>query len=145
MEQYLALDKGERVPLVLTFHLLTCKECRKEIKALSHAHRLAKEVLQIPRPINSQSITKVMKEIDPAYKPAKSRISLVSWIATGLFLIIAMLTYCTFANNQISKPLLFTLSLVFAASLTAYCALFIGTNMDFFIKKLHTPQSHVAC
>ena len=28
MEEYLSLDKGERIPLPITLHLLSCKKCR---------------------------------------------------------------------------------------------------------------------
>ena len=34
MDIYLGLDKGERVPLNVTLHLLTCAKCRKQVKGL---------------------------------------------------------------------------------------------------------------
>ncbi|WP_415749144.1 hypothetical protein [Treponema peruense] len=60
MDSYLSLDKGERVPLKLTAHLLFCPECRRQIKAMSRARKITTQALDIPVPLESDTIAKVL-------------------------------------------------------------------------------------
>ncbi len=51
MEQYLSLDKNERVPLKISMHLLSCKKCRAQIKMLKTAEKVCKHSIIIATPI----------------------------------------------------------------------------------------------
>lgn len=86
-----------------------------------------------------------MKAVIPEYineEPEFNKISLKRWIVSGVIMIVAMLffginTYS--ANSQIAL----SVYLVFAGVITAYLALFVAGNMDFFIKKLKNLQISV--
>ena len=138
MEEYLMLDKGERIPLKLSRHLISCKKCRNAVKALSHAEKLAAEPLKIQTPIKSDTITNIMKDIDPAYTPKKEKYPLLKWILTGLFILAAMSMFTALTSYRSNTGMTFAYYFVFAAIVVGYCAMFVGTNLDFFIKKINT-------
>src|SRR5574344_549412 len=138
IDEYLSLDKGERLPADLTRHLLTCTKCRAEIRMLSHAEKIAGKPLQIPVPITDETITKVAKSVDPSFDPEKAHVPLFQWIIAGVIMIIAMFFFGIYTSASSSHALLFAFYLVFAGAVTAYCMLFIGTNIDFFVKKINS-------
>ena len=72
MNNYLSLDKGERVPLGVTLHLITCKECRNQVRALKKAEKIARAPLEIPVAMDDFSIEAVMAKIAPNYNSTKS-------------------------------------------------------------------------
>lgn len=141
MDQYLALDKDERVPLSLTIHLLICKKCRTQVRLLTMAEKIAAEPLCVPVPLTDNIITAIMKKIQPDWDPetcSTNPVSLKKWIVGGIFMILSMLVFGVFTSASSSEGLLVAFYLVFAGVVCSYCALFVGSNMDFFIKKIHT-------
>lgn len=138
MDEYLSLDKGERLPADLTFHLLTCQKCRAEIRALSRAEKIAGKPLQIPVPVTDETIVKVAKSVDPSFDPEKAHVPLFQWVIAGVIMIIAMFFFGIYTSSASSHALLLAFYLVFAGAVTAYCMLFIGTNIDFFVKKINS-------
>ena len=145
MHEYLLLDRHEHVPLRITAHLLICKKCRTEVRLLTIADKACTKPLTISVPLTSDSITSIMKAVIPEYineEPELNKVSLKRWIVSGVIMIVAMLffginTYS--ANSQIAL----SVYLVFAGVITAYLALFVAGNMDFFIKKLKNLQISV--
>lgn len=135
MEQYLMLDKGKRIPMKLSLHLLTCPECRKQVEVLSHAEKIAAEPLRIPTPIKSDSIRNITRSLDPLYKPRKFRIPLWLWITVGIIMIAALLFFPGAKNPASDRNMLIAFYLVFAGAVTIYSASFIGANLDVLIKK----------
>lgn len=140
MDEYLMLDKGERVPLHITLHLITCKECRKQIKLLRLAEKAAAAPIQIPVPVTDSTILNIMKEISPEYETEaeKNPITLTKWIAGGIIMIALMMTFSFLPKTFINTELTVSFYLLFAAVITTYCATFVGSNMDFFVKKINT-------
>lgn len=66
---------------------------------------------------------------------APKEVSLKNWILAGLIMLFTMLFFginVYSQNTQIAVPIY----LVFAVFITGYCALFVGSNLDFFVKKL---------
>ena len=141
MEEYLALDKGQHVPFKLAFHLLFCKSCRKQVRALSWAEKLAARPLKISVPLNDRTLLDIMAQIDPSYKPKKYSVSMVLWALSGLVMIATMCLLSGFAPTEFSHLLQFVCYLTFAGVIIAHCALFISTNLDFFIKKINTRRT----
>ena len=137
MEEYLMLDKGERVPSKLSWHLLTCKKCRKEVKALKHAEELSAEPLKIPTPLDSDTINAIMNEIDPDYMAKKEGSSLWKWIFTGIAMIAAMCFFTLLTSGKSNNGIMVAFYLVFAGVVSGYCATFVGMNLEFFIKKVN--------
>lgn len=138
MDEFLSLDKGERLPFNLTIHLLTCSKCRSEIRALSHAEKAAGKPLQIPVPVTDETIVAVMKAVDPSFDPKETQVPMVQWIIIGIIMIAAMFFFGIYTSASSSHELLVAFYLVFAGAVTSYCMLFIGTNIDFFVKKINS-------
>ena len=138
MNQYLELDQNERIPLGLSWHLLTCRECRNQIMALAHAQKIAKEALRIPSPVNNAQITSVVRQIDPAYTPKQQRMPFFQWIIAGVVLVAILIYVTVFMGRNTAGSLSFFLYMGLALMLTGYCAVFVATNLDFFIKKIKT-------
>ncbi|HOE09781.1 MAG TPA: hypothetical protein PLV89_13045 [Treponemataceae bacterium] len=142
MHDYLLLDRHEHVPLKITAHLLACKKCRTEVRLLTIADKACTKPLSIPVPITSDSITSIMKAVIPNYtveEPVFNKVSLKRWVISGLVMIFAMLFFGINSYSQNSQ-IAVSVYLVFAAVITAYLALFVAGNMDFFIKKLKNLQ-----
>jgi hypothetical protein len=141
MDQFLSLDKGERIPLSLTMHLLHCSKCRSEVRALERAERAVGRPINIPAPITDNTITTVMRTIDPAYDPQKNHVPLFQWIIAGVIMIAALFSFGIYTSSSSSHFLLVAFYLMFAGVVTAYSMLFIGTNLDFFVKKINAFKS----
>ena len=140
MDSYLSLDKGERVPLKLTSHLLFCPECRRQIKAMSRARKITTQALDIPVPLESDTIAKVLEQIIPQAEPKNNRVKLPQWIITGILLLVCIVAFGFIAQSSSNKLIIFYAYMFFAAGISAYCALFVGTNLDFFVKKISTKK-----
>lgn len=136
MNTYLMLDKGEKIPSPISRHLLGCKKCRNEVRALRQAEKMSIMPLSIPTPVTSGQIQKIMKEIDPTYKPRKYEIPLVAWIVIGIVMIAAMSLYVLISSANTNHHLEFSFYIAFACIVSGYCATFMGTNLDFFIKRV---------
>lgn len=145
MDEFLMLDKGQKLPFDLTLHILFCSKCRSEIRALSKAEEAAGRPLQIPVPVTDDSITLVMRKIDPSYSPRKYQVPLFQWIVAGIIMIIALCSFGFYTSSSSSRALLVAFYLVFAFAVTAYCLVFVGTNLDFFVKKISTTRSRQNC
>ena len=140
MDEYLSLDKGERIPFRLTLHLLFCSKCRSEVRALSKAEKAAGMSLKIPTPVTDESITSIMKKIDPSYSPEKNHVPLFQWIIAGLIMIAALFFFGVYTSSSTNQLSLVVFYLVFAAAVTSYCMLFVGTNLDFFVKMINSSK-----
>ncbi|MBR1403889.1 MAG: hypothetical protein IJ558_06895 [Treponema sp.] len=123
MDEFLALDKNERLPLSLTLHLLSCKKCRSQVHYLTLAERYASE------PIHAASA----KELFATRQPLKP-VSMTKWIVWGTIMLLLMVTFGIFLNRIDHAAIFF--HVLFGILVTAYCVLFVATNMDFFIKKI---------
>ncbi|MCR5724836.1 MAG: hypothetical protein K6G80_07120 [Treponema sp.] len=117
MNRFLELDKGERLPLAVTLHLLWCRDCRTQVRLMTMAERV----------VSGRSVHKMSLQ-----KP----VSLKKWIFGGVCMILFMLVFGRAADYFASEALWTAFALVFAAAVTAYCAIFVGCNMDFFVKKI---------
>lgn len=141
MNSYLQLDKNEHVPLALTLHLLTCKKCRRMVKLLSLAEKAYAAPLQIEVPLTDSTLESVMQKVAPEISADKLKnpISMLNWIVGGIVMIVFMFTLIPIltATPQ-TKNLLLAFCIVFACCVTAYCAMFIASNIDFFVKRIAT-------
>lgn len=141
MDSYLMLDKGEKIPLEMTLHFLLCGKCRRQVKALRKAEKASSRPLEIPLPVTDSSIEEIMLQIDPDYKPAKNPIGLFGWIAGGIMTIVFMLAFLLVPSVRMNSAIQIMFFIVFAVVVTAYCAFFVGTNMDYFVKLLDTKKA----
>ena len=124
MDIFLALDKNERIPFGTTLHLLKCKKCRTSVHYLTLAEKYAAE------PLKSEKILQRLsnKEVKP--------VSMTKWIVSGILMLLFMVIFVLFLNKLNKTGFAIILNTIFGLILTVYCVLFVGTNIDFFIKKI---------
>lgn len=138
MNQFLMLDKRQALPLELSFHLLCCKKCRTQVRLMALAEKKVAEPLFIPVPFSDESLVRTMKSIDPNFDPQSiCPVSLSKWVVAGICLILAFLSFALLdAVPIISDGMAVAVYSVFGMSIALYCALFIFSNLDFFVKKV---------
>ncbi|MDD7417591.1 MAG: hypothetical protein SPI86_00745 [Treponemataceae bacterium] len=135
MEEYLMLEKGQRVPARLTWHFLTCKECRTNVKLLVKAEKACEQTASQQTDINNQTIQNILKQLNMATVAKKSkRFSMAPWIIGAIVLIASFICYFMMKTSATSKLSIYTY-IVFAMIIAAYCAAFIAGNIELFIKK----------
>ncbi len=140
MNKYLMLDKNERLPLSLTIHLLGCKECRKQIKMLTMAERVAAEPLKIDFPFSAANIANEVRKNYFNWLPEIKPVSMTKWVVGGILMVIFMLVFGIVTKNSQDENLILAFYLVFAGAVTAYCALFVAINLDYFVKGIKKIQ-----
>lgn len=139
MERYLSLDKGERIPLSLTLHLLTCEHCRNEVRFFRKAETAAASNAQVG--ITDKSISAVMEKIYASEEYLENKVSLSKWIVGGIAIIALFLAFALFSHGINSDALKLCIYSELAVLITVYCALFIRSNMDFFVKLINAKIS----
>ena len=144
MNHFLELDKNQLLPLRITFHLLTCKKCRSQVRFMTMAEKHCKEPLSVPAEESSQAIISLMQKIDPEYlaKTSVAPISMRRWIVCGIAMILGMLFFMFHSKHVDSIALNVTFYCFFACAISAYCAIFVGSNLDFFVKKIEILHEH---
>lgn len=123
MNSYLLLDKNEVIPPKISLHLLTCQKCRTEVHYLSLAEKIAAKPLK----------TKLLPEKQIKRKP----ISMTKWVLCGSIMMIFLMIFGITSKNADSE-LQVTFYIFFALAICVYCAVFIASNLDYFIKKIDT-------
>jgi predicted anti-sigma-YlaC factor YlaD len=156
-DRYLSLDRNERVPFGVTLHLISCPACRTSVRKLTRAERMLSRPLAVQATAPSVFASGRETAIDPSVEallariaseghsfeslcPAEPRISMYRWVVVGLALVagfaivpfssIGIWTRLVFGNS-----FLIPFSLLCGVAVTLYCGLFIGSNIDFFVKK----------
>lgn len=138
MEQYLSLDKGERIPLELTLHLLSCKRCRSQVRLLRQAEKATVPNSCNQTALDDAAILAVMKKITTKSDSQKNPISLSKWIIGGILMALLFVVFSVLAKPGSNHFLTVYTYIELAALITAYCALFVRSNMDFFVKKINS-------
>ena len=138
MNTFLMLDKNERIPLGVTLHLLTCHECRNEVRLMGMAERIGASELNVRAPILAEDIKAAIMSLNPSWKIEPKPVSMRKWVVGGVFMIVFMLFFNLFVRifGFKSEMLQLAFYLVFAGFVTFYCMAFVGANMDFFIKRI---------
>lgn len=138
MEKYLGLDKGERVPLLMTLHLLVCKNCRSEVRFLNKAESVATKSVSEEVLVNDDSIAAVMKKIYASDESMENPLSLSKWTFGGIAMLLLFVVFAIFTRKIGSSTLKICLYIEFALMTTIYCAVFTKCNIDFFVKLINT-------
>ena len=127
MDSYLMLDKGSLVPFKTAIHLMGCRKCRNEVKTMIKAERLISSPLK-----QHESLTFFKKPV-----------TILQWVIGGVIMIAALCIFGVYTKSikDTLTEILFNSTLAFV--IIAYTALFIGTNLDFFVKKIETKQQQI--
>jgi len=150
-DRYLLLDKNERVPLSLTLHLLFCSSCRNGVRYMTRSEEILAKPLSSTLPSNSDDpvIALVLERITAAglsytqsasVPPEEYQVSLFRWLVSGFALIVgfAVIPFTSigvWSNVELGNAFSVPFYILCGVAITAYCGLFIGTNIDFFVKK----------
>ena len=157
-ERYLALDKHERVPLSLTIHLFMCPVCRSAVRQVSRAESLRSRPLATTSPKASLGhdpvLAAAMEKIAPAglvypvHEPVAKRVSLFRWFVVGVllaggFVVLPFSASGEMMTNEFGNALVVPFYILCGCAVTAYGGLFIGTNIDLFIKRFKSLKPTV--
>ncbi len=146
--KYLSLDKNERVPLWVTAHLFACPACRMAVRYMTRAEVILAQPLAsrphalLDNPVFAKALARITDAglSYPSIAPEEGNVFLFRWLISGLALIagFAILPFSSLGawsrlvfGNAFSVPF-YILS---GVAITAYCGMFVGTNIDFFVKK----------
>ncbi|MGN0729670.1 hypothetical protein [Treponema sp.] len=138
MDRFLALDRNERLPLGLTVHLLFCGKCRNFVRRFTLLERRCSKENLSRISCDSDDVAGIMRRLDSAYGQyglKHERVPMRHWVIAGAALVICVALFEIFAAAVSSALFAVPLSLCFAFTIILYCAVFVGANMDFFIKK----------
>ncbi len=127
MDEFLALDKNEKLPLKVTLHLLTCQNCRTEVRLLTLAEKIA------ARKTSSIPVESGISRENP--------VTLTNWVIGGIIMVLFLISFLFLSKPLHSTALNLAFALVFAFTITAYCGTFVGLNLDFFVKKIENYES----
>lgn len=150
--RYLELDKNARVPLAVTMHLLRCPACRTGVRSLTRAER----ALAAPLAVESPAV-RSRQPVDPVVAIALERIqsaglaypavpldgrsvSLSRWLVTGIclaagFAVVPFSSIGNWTGSTFGNSFLVPFYLLCGIAVTVYCGLFVGTNIDLFVKR----------
>ncbi len=146
INRYMELDKHQRVPLPVTLHLLVCRSCRTTIRHLTRAESLMADPLRSGNSIPDEMIDLSMKKIIasglayPRTYPREYAVSMKKWVIAGCaliagFMFVPLSSVSIWSRDSLGQSYAVALYLLCGLAVTAYCGLFVGTNIDFFIKK----------
>lgn len=138
MEEYLSLDKGERIPLDITMHLLLCKNCRSQVRLLRQAEKSSVPDSCKQTALDDAAILAVMNKITKKSDSQKNPISLSKWVLGGIAMALLFIVFSIFAKPGTNHFLTVYTYIELAVLITAYCAFFVKSNMDFFVKKINS-------
>lgn len=138
MDEFLMLDKKQALPVSVCLHLLACKECRTRVRLMTMAEKKLAEPMYVPLPLSDEKLAAIMKKVDPDFCiDTVCPVSFSKWIIAGIALILAIVFYALFGFNAGgSSGLTLLMYVFFGVCITLYCSMFIGSNLDFFVKNI---------
>lgn len=135
LDVFYGLDKHEHLPLKLSMHLLFCKECRTTVRNLTKAEKLLSEKAMTASDDSSETAANVLNsiaKINLNYHEKKTSLRKWALSGTGLFACFIIMIPLLIIKEQDFLSLISTISL--SALLCIWCGLFVGNNMDYFVK-----------
>ncbi len=148
INRYMALDKHETVPFAVTVHLLRCEKCRSLVRVMTKTARMYSSVLTETVTQDDSLMQKTMDKINKALpglmylqaEKARSSVRLFPWVITGLTMTLGLASVPFTRIGQWAVEIfqlrfIIPFALTFAAFVSVFSALFVGRNLDFFIKK----------
>jgi len=146
INRYMELDKYQRVPLLVTLHLLICRSCRTTIRRMTHAEALIADPLRSVQSLPDEMIDRSLEQIIasglayPHISPREYPVSMKKWVIVGCaliagFMFVPLSSVSIWSRDSLGQSYAVALYLLYGLVVTAYCGLFVGTNIDFFVKK----------
>ena len=133
MDKFLKLDKNQHIPLGIKKHLVSCPDCRKNVKIFTQAEKLLNQEGNSQDPFTYSTLSDVKEKIFPGSTKEK-KVPLKQWLVSGIILVMCMILGSVAVNKFL--PEFQAISSIFVAcALIAYSMLFIGMNMDKIMEK----------
>lgn len=135
LDIFYSLDKHERLPFKVSLHLFFCRECRTTVRKLTEAEKLLSEKALAASDDNSKTAFYVLNAIsktDLNYHEKKTSMKKWALSGTGLIACFLIMIPLLIIKGQDFLSLISTISL--SAMLCIWCGLFVGNNMDYFVK-----------
>lgn len=155
--RYLSLDKYERVPLSVTVHILFCPVCRTGVRQLNRAEILVAQPLSVQKsqeavdPVLAQALERIMSAGLAYSLPDRTdtHVSMLRWVISGLalafgFTLLPFTFMGSWSRDVFGSSFSVPFYILCGVAVTAYCGMFIGTNIDFFVKKFGMEDSRAA-
>ena len=154
MEEYLRIERYERLPLRMVFHLLYCKKCRDNIKVMTLATHFSSDKIMRKASKTNLLYMKTMQQIMESgnvplvKKSSFALLSLSLWGVIGsamlaIFLVIPStkigIRFIEAFGNYFTLQFLFTV----VSFLTICTIIFIARNLNFFVKIFKLASSKV--
>ncbi|HPS43071.1 MAG TPA: hypothetical protein PK542_01145 [Treponemataceae bacterium] len=151
--RYLELDKNERVPLQVTLHLIGCPACRTGVRRLTRAeHSLARPLsartgaMPAAPAAEDAAVRAAMERIAasglsyPDVRDSRGRVSMTRWVVAGCALVAGFAIMPASSMGEWSRLVFgdayyLPFSILCGVAVTVFGGLFIGSNIDFFVKK----------
>lgn len=141
MNDFLAMDKGERLSINMTMHLLSCNKCRMQVRAMTQAQNITIKAIKQEANMVKLDTNYILQKSNIIHTNTTSPIKISNWVTSGVLMIILMLSFTLITMTNCASGLMVAFYLMFALAITIYCAMFVGCNMDFFIKKIDTHKT----
>lgn len=143
MNEFLVLDKHQIVPFSVCVHLLLCKKCRTQVRLMTLAEKKLARDLSAEVPLSDEKFASLMQQVDPNFSVSDmSPVSFAKWVGAGVSMIGAMLIFVVWdyvvGATGMLAPAIYS---VFGVCIASYCTVFVGSNMDFFVKKINASRS----
>lgn len=133
MDKFLELDKNEKIPVWMTKHFLLCEECRSSVRMYTQAEKMLSKEGQKENPFGYATVSDIKEKLYPGSTKPK-RVPLLYWIIIGIVLLLCMIL-CTICTIEVFPAIQGYTFLFVAAVISTYIILFIGFNLDIFIKQ----------
>lgn len=155
-DHYIALDKHERVPFPVMVHLVFCPVCRAAVRQMAAAETLLLRPLSVQStksnlsddPVLSAALDKIAAAglAYPVRDPVAKRVSLLRWFLAGILLAggFALFPFTSsgiWMQAEFGKALVVPFYILCGCAVTAYGGLFVGTNIDLFVKRFKTLKT----
>lgn len=154
MEEYLHVERYERLPLHIVFHLLHCKKCRNNIRCMTVATHFSSNKIMKRAVKTNPLYIRTMQQImainnENAIKKSKFTFLILSlWAVIGTLMLAIFLVVPSTKLGLIFMQAFgsrFTLQFLFTvvSFLTTCTIIFIANNLKFFVKtfKLATSKA----
>jgi hypothetical protein len=142
MERFMELDKNEKLPFYMTLHLLFCRDCRTSVRMLTLAERQAAQPLAEYVTVDDAFMQAIMAKVSPLTQESAAPVTMRRWVVSGLIMIAALFCFPIFSDMRLPDTEILTLSfyLLFGCAVAVYCVIFVGGNLDFFIKQIELAK-----
>ena len=140
-EDFLMMDKGQHFSSGQVIHLMRCRECRTMVRLLSKAEKISSiPLIKVEKDhITARNVINHILNSFESIKPV--RVTILPWTILGIIMILSLFVLVPMSAHFSSSFIKGYLSVFIAIVITVYCILFVGFNIDFFVKKISTRQT----